>query len=366
MRYQSKAIVSLNNYKFNIENIQKFVGSSCKLMLIVKANAYGHGAVEMSRFANTLNIDYFGVANLDEAIELRINGVSGNILVLGHVDSVHIDTLLKYDLSITIRDYEGFLEFKNSTVKVHIKIDTGMSRSGFYLHKEENIKPLLETIKKIKHESSIIIEGIFTHFSSSESNKDFTLQQLYLFNKLISTLIKEDINFGLVHAANSVATIKYPQSHLDMVRIGLLSYGINTANNHIIDVKPVMQLKSYIIQLKNLEQGDFLGYGNTFQVDRPMKIAIVNLGYADGLFRSLSNIGTVLVKGTKVPIIGRISMDVFTIDVTGLEVSLYDEVTIFGNSGKLYQSISELADKINTIEYELFCAIGRRVKRVYK
>lgn len=367
MKYQPKSIISLKNYKYNIENIKKLIGHDTKLMLIIKANAYGHGAVSMAKYANKIGIFNFGVATLSEALELRQNNVLGEILILGEVPKSQMKLAYDNDLTITISRLDNLLEnapFKGQ-LKAHIKIDTGISRHGFYVHDLLDIQPTVEIIQLIKNNNYLNIKGMYTHFAAADEDTSYTMNQLELFNTLIKTLKENHIDYGLAHAANSAATMRYKKSHLDMVRVGLLSYGIASYDHQNFLPKPVMTLKGYIIHLKNLNQGDYIGYGNTFEVKLPMQIAVVNLGYADGIYRRLSNNGYVLVKGKKVPIVGRISMDVLMIDVTNIKLEVFDEVIIFGQSLDAYQSVSDFIFNIETIEYELLCHIGQRIERIY-
>lgn len=368
MKIQPQSIISLENYAYNIHQILGIIGKDTKLMLVVKANAYGHGAVEMATAANKLGIYNFGVATLQEAIELRNNGILGDVLILGEVAPSQMQLAYEHQLTITISSLDNLPDtsgFKMG-LNAHIKIDTGISRHGFYVHDASDIEDTILRIKKLKTYNNLNIVGLYTHFAAADEDEFYTIKQLDLFNQLTQALKDKGINYGLAHAANSAATMRYKESHLDMVRVGLLSYGVASYVHSNFIPKPVMELKGYIIHLKALSKGDFIGYGNTFEVTDPMQIAVVNLGYADGIFRRLSNNGYVLVKGKKVPIVGRISMDVLMIDVTGISLDLFDEVVIFGHSLDTYQSVSDLISNINTIEYEMLCAIGNRVKRLYK
>jgi len=361
------AIINCNNYIYNIKKIVNYIGKDTLLMLVVKSDAYGHGAVKMARTANSVGVFNYGVATIDEAVELRKNKILGEILILGHVHPKDYSKVCKYDLTITISDkFNPSRIPKNNIIKAHIKIDTGMSRHGFYIHDEKDIEGVFSEVYRLSCSDNLLITGIYTHFATSDNDSIFLHKQIDIFNKFIYKLKVNDVKYGKIHAANSAATIKYKESHYDMVRVGLLSYGLSPYNQDIFNPKPVMELKAYIIQIKYVNSGDYIGYNNTFKVLKGMKLAIVNIGYADGILRSLSNKGFVLINGKRASIIGLISMDVMIVDVSHIDVKLYDEVVIFGYSNGSYLSISQVSIFAKTIEYEILCAIGNRVERIYK
>lgn len=363
---EPQALINLGNYIYNLNQITRYVGQNVSLILVVKADAYSHGAIRMAKVANESGIFNFAVASLEEAIELRDNNIKGQILIFGQINPKDAEYVVNHDLTITISNVNNMPKLTNSNIlKAHIMIDTGMSRHGLYLHQDSDIDDVMSKIKIIKSNNNLDITGIYTHFATSDNNEDFFNKQLSIFNKLINVLKKYDISCGIVHAANSAATLKYKDSHFDMVRVGLLSYGIANYSQNVFIPKPVMQLKASVIQVKIIQKGDYIGYNNTFQAKKEMKIAIVNIGYADGLPRIISNKSQVLINGHKVKIIGLISMDVMIIDVTKIEVNLFDEVIIFGESNNENLSISDISKAAKTIEYEIFCSIGNRVKRVY-
>ena len=359
------AEVSLAKYKHNMEEVKKMLSDNTKIMAIVKANAYGHGAIEISRAANEVGINHFGVATLEEGIELRENGITGEILILGHISPSDINKVINYDLSITISsiDFYRKLIIKES-LKVHVKIDTGLSRNGIYMQHSDDIDYVIEALKTLSEDEDIVIMGLFTHFASADSNEDFTRNQLSLFNELINKVKLHDLKCGLIHAANSAATLLFPDAHFDMVRIGLLGYGIQNTRN-ISTIKPIMSLKACLVQIKDIRKGDTVGYGNTYIAESNMTIGVVNIGYADGLSRALSNNIEFTLKEKKVKCIGRISMDVFAIDLFSCNAELYDRVSIFGDPSDGEQLITKLSSKLNTIEYEIFCLVGRRIQRNY-
>lgn len=365
--YKNSAVaeVNLKTYKHNLLIIKNVLSKNTELMVVVKANAYGHGAINIANAAYEVGVRHFGVATLEEGIELRENGVKGEILVLGHVDLTDFDLIISNNLSIAISTLEilNFLPISEK-IKIHIKIDTGMSRNGFNMRHETDINDTYLKVKKLSENRNVEIKGIFTHFSSSETDENYTRKQFALFKNLLYLLKQEGVNYGKAHCASSCATLLYPETHMDMVRVGLLSYGINTTKS-VIDVKPIMRVKGKLVQIKEIEEGDYVGYGNTFQAQHQMKIGIVNLGYADGVARALIDNGYFTINNAKAPLIGRISMDVSTIDLTGIQTEVDDDVIIFGDKSLGESSVSDVAAWLNTIEYEVFCNIGQRVKRIY-
>ena len=251
----------------------------------------------------------------------------------------------------------------NGTVNVHIKIDTGMNRLGFNVQNADALIDSVKEIKELSHEKSLCFEGIFTHFAvSDEPSNPFTRLQFSRFTECVSALEKEGIKFRFRHAANSAAIINFPEMKLNMVRPGLILYGIPTNRPDTIGLKPVMALKTTVSFIHDFRKGDSVSYGQTFTAPRDMKIATLPIGYADGLFRALSKSLKVIINGQTAPIIGRICMDQCMADITGLDVKTEDEVTVFGEGKSVY----ELSDAIDTIPYEIVCDIGKRVPRIYK
>jgi alanine racemase len=357
------AEISINNYKYNLNSIKTLLKKNVSIMAIVKANAYGHGAIEISRAAFEMGIRHFGVATLYEGIELRENNIMGEILILGQISPHEINKAIEYDLSLTLSSIE-FLDYiqPGDRLKIHIKIDTGLSRNGFYMQHFKNIDDIFNLIVNVKLIPNLELKGIYTHFASAENNREYTTKQINLFSELINKIKAGNIDCGMIHASNSAATLLYAESQFDMVRVGLLSYGINITKENI-KVCPVMRVKGTLIQIKKVKTGDGVGYGLTFVANSDMEIGIVNLGYADGINRHLSNRAYFTLNGAKVKCIGRISMDVLAIDITNCSYSLYDDVVIFGDPNKSEISINQISKKLKTIDYEVFCSIGKRVKR---
>lgn len=359
------AKISIDNYIYNIESLQKFIGPNTKLMLVVKANAYGHGAPELSKAANGVGIFDFGVATVDEAIELRQHKIEGNILVFGNFKNHDMDKIIEHDLTVTISSKADLRKIKDRKIKAHIKIDTGMSRRGFYYHSIDDLGKITQLIHKIYKKTSIDIKGIYTHFASADTNYDFTSKQIDLFKNLIETLKDNGIDYGHAHAANSAGTLKYKHAHFDMVRVGIASYGVLPFEQSVFKPKPVMSLYGFVIDIKKIKSGDFIGYDRTYRAIRDMTIGVVNLGYADGIFRMLSNKGHVSVNGHISKIVGRISMDTFSIDISDIDVKQGDEVLIFGYDKINNIPVNDVAKLCGTNSYEILCAVKNRVRRIY-
>lgn len=359
------AEINLEKLRKNIDVIREIVKPNVKIMAIVKANAYGHGGVKVSKIANQMNIFHFGVATLNEGIELRENNIKGEILILGQISPDEIDLAIQYDLTITLSTIEFLENIKDSKqIKIHIKIDTGLSRYGFYMHHYENVPNIYNMINELILDKRVLINGLFTHFASSENNEISTIKQLNLFIALIDKIKESKINCGLIHTANSAAMLLYSESHFDMVRVGLLMYGVNKTEKKI-DVQPIMTLLGTLVQVKQLKPGDNVGYGATYTSNREITLGIVNLGYADGINRKLSNVATFTLNNQKVDCVGRISMDCLTVLIPNINPSLYDRVVIFGDPSEFNTSVTELCNLLNTIEYEVFCSLGTRIKRKY-
>ncbi len=334
---------------------------------VVKADAYGHGAVEISRTIEDFT-DHFAVSNIDEAVQLRESGIRKPILILGYTPPSSMSLLAEYGVTQTVFSYDygkilsAAARASGKDIKVHIKIDTGMNRLGFSAQNEEDLSLSISQIRELHKEKGLDFEGIFTHFAvADETEKPFTRIQFDRFMKCVSGLESENIVFRYRHAANSAAIINYPEMKLNMVRPGLILYGITTNRPDTLGLKPVMELKTTVSFVHSLKKGDSVSYGQTYVAEKDMKIATLPIGYADGLFRALSRNLKVIINGREAPVIGRICMDQCMADVTGLDVRTEDEVTVFGNGKSVY----DLSDAIDTIPYEIICDIGKRVPRIY-
>ncbi len=368
--YRTCATVDLAAIHHNFYTVKSLLQPGCKVLSVVKADGYGHGAVEV---AKTLSeSDYFGVACIDEGIRLRENGIETPILILGYTSPKEARSLTDWNLTQCAFDEEYLKELQKTLepkqkLKIHLKIDTGMSRLGFYAHDDDSIQETVEQIATvIKETPSLEYEGIFTHFTSSdEPDLPHTEKQFSCFMQVLKGLEDREITFPLRHCANSGATLFYPEMHLDMVRPGIILYGYAPAPAaEKFGLKPALELKAYVAQVHHLKAGDTVSYNRTFRADTPMDVATVCIGYGDGLHRTLSG-APALVNGRKTKILGRICMDQCVINVTGIPVKSGDTVTFIGRDGDERVSAGELAEYAGTIHYEILCSIGKRIPRIY-
>ncbi len=345
------------------------VAQGSKFVGLVKANAYGHGAVPIAKKLQELGTDYLAVACLDEAVELREAGIVSPILILGNTPSMYTSLLLQYNITQTIYDPILAKEFSDLAVQqgkrllCHLKVDTGMSRLGI-LCDETNMVSGIDALEKMSHLPGLNCEGIFMHFADADSCPEYSNMQIQRFQKVLHELETRGISFPIRHCCAGAATLNYPEAHLDMVRPGILLYGQYPDPSTLgkIEISPVMELKTRIISLRYLPKGTCISYGRTYTLKRDSYVAAVPVGYADGLHRTLSNRMDMLVRGQKVHQIGRICMDMCMLDVTDVQdIALGDTVTVFGDGVPL----QELADTAGTITYELMCAVAPRVPRVY-
>ena len=372
--------IDLNAFRHNLNAIKKILNPGANIMAIVKADAYGHGAETIAREALSMGATILAVARMNEAIELRECGIDAPILLL-LADSADENIPKYFELNIrptviAFSDAEK-LSLKaasyNKKLKVHVKTDTGMGRLGFLadgLTKEQEYFPLANEIKRISELPFIEIEGVFSHFANADAkDKSHAMEQLNLFLKLkheVQSIMPYKVLF---HIANSAGIIDIPDSHLDIVRPGIIMYGYYPSDyvgKNKIDLKPVLSLKTKIIHLKNAGPGFKVSYGSDFITKKDTKIATVPAGYADGLNRLLSSKGEMLVRGKRVPILGRVCMDLTMLDVTDIDgVSIDDEVVIIGKQGDESISANEIAEKTGTINYEVLTSIGSRVPKKF-
>jgi len=366
------AEINLDNLRHNIMEIRRITSSTSNICAIVKADAYGHGAVEVAKEALACGATYLGVAFLDEALELRKHGITAPILILGFTPENQFDKIIEHDITQTIYNTDSAKALSecavklNKKAKVHLKIDTGMSRIGFC--------PEICFTPEFKEPFSLPgleIEGIFTHFArADEKDRSCTNEQFRLFIKVISSIEEDGYSIPIKHAANSAGIMEYPETHLDMVRPGIILYGLypsDEVSKQLIHLKPVMSLKTRVSNVKVLPKGKAISYGGTFVAQRESIIATLPVGYADGYSRLLSSKAHVLIKGQRAPIVGRICMDQCMVDVTDVQgsVSIGDEVILIGEDGNDRISADEIAKLIGTISYEVVCGISKRVPRVY-
>lgn len=363
------AEIDLGAMRHNLRAIKKIVGKDMEILGIVKADAYGHGILEVSRTLIKQGVKYLGVASLDEAASLRAAGIKAKIIVLGPILPQEAEGVLKFNVIQTVSDLyiakalSRLAQRKKKKISVHIKIDTGMGRLGFW-HEEA-----IGFVKKIAMLKNIIIDGIFTHFPSAESDAPFTQKQIKDFNFLMKALWRCGIDIPVKHASNSMALVDFKESRMNMVRPGLIMYGLHPRVDLFkrLDLRPVLKLKTKIAHLKSVARGRSISYGRTYIAGEDTKIATIPVGYGDGYSRHLSNRADVLIKGRRAPVVGRICMDmtmVYMGHIKGVKVG--DEVVLIGSQGKDIIRAEELANLIYTIPYEIVCNIGPRVTRVYK
>lgn len=364
------AEISLDALEYNYQKIREHIGPDVKYLGVVKADAYGHGAVQIARELERLGSDYLAVSSLDEAIELRRSGIRAPILILGHTPSSMVPWLIQYGITQAAATEEIALEYSeiavacNGTLKIHIKVDTGMSRLGV-LVRGSHFTDGVDAIDRICSLPQLECEGIFTHFAVSdegdEENIAYTKDQFTLFMSVIDTLKQRGKTFALRHCSNSGAIFHHPETHLDMVRSGIMLFGCGEAAA-LMGLKPVMSVKSCVSTVKTYEEGFDISYGRSFRTERESRIGVLPIGYADGLMRGLSNKLMVHTPWGEAPVCGRICMDMTMIDLTELpQVGPGCEVEIFGNN----QTADDLADMLGTISYELLCIISKRVPRLY-
>lgn len=370
------AEINLDAICRNLEEIRRITGPEAGIMAVIKADGYGHGAVELAKTYETAGVDWFAVSNLDEALQLRNNGIHRPILILGFTPVECAATLAAEKISQTIlnEDYGEALSqaatHAGVQVRTQIKVDTGMSRIGFYYHDEEQ-DAAADQIARVCRLPGLLPEGIFMHFASAdegEGGRSFTLRQFSLFQTLLRLLEAQGIVFPLRHCCNSAATIAYPEFHLDLVRPGIILYGLAPSPllKDAIALTPAMELKSIISQVKDIPAGTPVSYGRTYTSAQPRRIATVPTGYADGYPRLLSGKADVLICGKRAPVIGRICMDQLMADVTAIpEAAEGCTVTLVGKDGEEEIPLDELALLTGTINYELACNISKRVPRVY-
>lgn len=361
--------IRLDHISHNIKAIKAYLGSRTKLMAVVKADAYGHGARRVSAAVIQAGADWLGVASLSEAIELRDYGINAPILILGATPPAYAKEVVEYGVIPAVFDIylaraiSAIAVKRGGKGKVHIKIDTGMGRLGALWEEAP------ELIREVAGLPGIEIEGIFSHLATAdESSKDYVRIQLNRFNRVLSQLKESGIQIPIKHLANSAGAIDCPFTRLDMVRAGISIYGLSPARDFPlkINLHPVMSFKTRIIQLKWWPEGSPISYGGTYRTNKPARVAALPVGYADGYTRNLGNRAHVLIRGQRAPVIGRVCMDFSMVDVTSVpEVSEGDEVVLFGSQGKERMPVEEIAELSGTINYEIVCGIGSRVPRVY-
>lgn len=362
--------IDLSNLEHNYRALRAMLPQGCRFLGVVKADAYGHGAVQVARRLETLGAEYLAVACLDEALELRQARITTPILILGYTPTERAEALLDNGITQTVYDVEMARALSNAaaaagkTLKIHVKADTGMSRLGWLCGGEDQ-SAAVEAIAQVCALPGLEAEGIYTHFANADGDEYYTMLQFTRFLDLLEALEGRGITFAIRHCAASAAALKFPCTHMDMVRPGVALYG------HYPDpscegldgpgLRPVMTLKTRVASVKAVPAGTPVSYGCTHVLDRETKLAALTIGYADGLPRLCSDKLEVLIGGQRAPVVGRICMDMCMADVTGLDVAPGDEVEVFGE----HLPIEDVAALAGTIQYELLCAVSPRVHRAY-
>ncbi len=366
------AKIDLDAIASNMEQMKQNLNPTTKIMAVIKADGYGHGAVQIAQMLEHMEVVWgFAVATLDEAVVLKKEGICKPVLVLGCVFPDQYKEMLKHEIRMNVYTEEmaeaisQIAEREGMTAYVHIKLDTGMTRLGFDV--EEKTISVIERISTMKH---VCMEGIFTHMAKAdETVKEFTHQQLQAFVWMVNRLKEKGIEFQYEHCANSAAIIDVPEANFNLVRAGISIYGLypsKEVQTEYVKLKPALELKSRVTLVKNIKAGTPVSYGGTFVSEREMVIATIPVGYADGYSRNLSNVGYVLIHGKKAPVLGRVCMDQFMVDVTDIEgVSFGDDVTLIGKDGTELITVEDLSELSGRFNYEFVCNLGKRIPRVY-
>jgi len=360
--------VNLSAIQNNIVKLKKNLNKDTKILAVVKANAYGHGMVKVSRSISTM-VDYLGVATVDEGIEIRRNGIDLPVLIMSAVLPDETKHIVENNLSMTVFDRNVAIKLNDEAKKakkkvpVHIKVDTGMGRIGLWY------KYAKDFVVEIKGMPNLEIEGIYTHFPSAEEDEKFTFKQIERFNKLLKELESLNIDIPLKHAFNSAAAVKFKQMNFNLIRSGLMIYGVYPHANikEYIKLEPALSFKSRLTFIKKVAKGRSISYGRTFITKKETVIGTIPVGYGDGYPHILSNRAKVLVRGKFVPIVGRICMDQLMVNLDALpEVKIGDEVIFIGRQKSAKIEVEKIAKLANTIPYEMLCLINSRVSRIYK
>jgi len=371
------AEIDLDSLAHNVRELRKKIRSDAEIMVAVKADAYGHGASQVSRTALENGASFFAVARIEEAIRLRADKIDAPMLLLGHCRAEYVGSALDMDMRVSVNSMDDAQSLSTAAsvigkkLRVHVKIDTGMGRLGILsaglssgMHEDP-----VENIKKIAAMPYLELEGIFTHFAEADSNRSSAESQAARFLSILKEIDGAGLRIKYIHAANSAAIISMQDIHFNMTRPGIAVYGLppfDAPGKTEMELKPVMSVKSKIVQLKKVGAGFHVSYGGTYVTERDTVIATVPVGYADGYSRHLSNKGIMLVRGQRAKVVGRVCMDLTMLDVGHIpSAALDDEVVVFGRQGDEYIGVDELALLAGTISYEIISAVSPRVKRVY-
>ena len=367
------ADIDLDAVLFNFDQMNNNIPADTKIMAVVKTDAYGHGAVPIARFIESREYLWgFATATVDEAVELRKAGIEKPILILGYTFPECYEDIVKYNIRQTVFSLDMAKALSEEAVRqnkkayVHVKMDTGMGRIGY-----QNAEKAAADAALMKELPLLELEGVFTHFANADTeNQEFTLKQIEKFEIMVKAMEDAGVTFALKHCANSAGIIELSEQKFNLVRAGIISYGLwpsNEVKKDVVQLKPILSLKSHVVYVKEVEAGMSVSYGSTWTADEKRKIATVPIGYGDGYPRSLSNKGYVLIKGHKVPIVGRVCMDQLMVDVTEIpeEVKTGDRVTLIGQDGDFNITAEELGDLSGRFNYELVCDLGNRIPRIY-
>lgn len=367
------ADIDLDAVLFNFDQMSRNIPEGTRIMAVVKTDAYGHGAVPLATLLEPYDYLWgYATATVDEAVELRKAGVKKPVLILGYAFPECYSQIIKYDIRQTVFQMEMAEELSKEAVRqkkkayIHVKLDTGMGRIG-YQSSEEAVR---DTVR-MKELPMIEMEGVFTHFANADTiNQEFTLKQIDKFNQMTEAMEKAGVHFALKHCANSAGIIELSQQKFDLVRAGIISFGMwpsDEVKKDVVQLKPVLSLKSHVVYVKEVEPGTTVSYGSTWVAKEKRRIATVPVGYGDGYPRSLSNKGYVLIKGYRAPIVGRVCMDQLMVDVTDIpaEIRNGEQVTLIGQDGELTITAEELGDLSGRFNYELMCDLGNRIPRIY-
>lgn len=363
--------VSLKNIQHNIREIRRLIGTDTLLTAVVKADGYGHGAVKVAKAALASGADRLAVSMLSEALTLRESGIDCPILILGWTPPRAYETLITNDITTAIyslseaQELDQVAQHLGHKAKVHIKVDTGMSRLGLVPDSAG-----VEEACAITALPYLFCEGIFSHFSKAdEQDKSYAKRQFETFQQFIHNIeVKSGYHFPIKHIANSAAIIDLPKTHLDMARAGIIIYGLYPSDDvqkHNIHLLPTMTWQAEVSRIQELPVGTLVGYGGTYETNKITKVATIPVGYADGYDRHLSNRGAIAYQGKRLPIIGKVCMDQFMVDATGTDLQVGDVVTLIGRNGEAEVSWEEMAETLGTITYELVCKVASRVPRIY-
>lgn len=365
------APVSLQAIGHNIGEVRKRLAPGVKLMAVIKADAYGHGACRVGKYLES-QVDYFAVATLEEALELRESGITRPILILSYISPSQYPELVEHNITQTIDSPEQADALEAAAAragvraKIHIAVDTGMTRIGFQVTEEE-----ADRVARIAQLPHLEMEGIFTHFScADQEDKTYCGMQLEKFERMCRYLEERKVKIPIRHICNSAGIMEFDGYRFDMVRSGIVTYGLypsEEVQKDRLNLIPAMEWKAHVIHVKDVEAGVSVGYGATYTTSRPVtRIATVSVGYADGYPRALSGKGSVLIHGKRAPILGRVCMDQMMVDVTEIpDVKVEDVVTLVGRDGNASISMEEIADPAMRFNYEMVCSVGKRVPRIY-